>query len=312
MSVETAREPLTTYCRDLASRAKAASRALARRRGGGQGPLAPPLGRGAPLANVEAILEANARDIDAAPGYGLSAAAIDRLTLTDGRIEAIAAALDEVAGLPDPVGEGIESHRRPNGLAVSKVRVPLGVIFMMYESRPNVTADAAALCVKSGNAAILRGGKEARLTNLELHRHPRRSARRRRPAGATPSSTSRRPTAQAVGLLLGHARVHRPGDPPRRRGPDPPRRRRGEDAGPEALSGQLPRLRRRRRRPGDGRLDRPSTPRPSGPASATPPRPCLSIATIAPAFLPEARRGAGPRAASSSAATRRAGPSSPR
>ena len=85
-------------------------------------------------------------------------------------MEAIAASLDEVAGLPDPVGEVIASSRRPNGLDVSQVRVPLGVIFMIYESRPNVTVDAAALCVKSGNAAILRGGKEAIHSNLALHR----------------------------------------------------------------------------------------------------------------------------------------------
>ena len=107
----------------------------------------------------------------------------------------MAAALEEVVALPDPVGEVIEADRRPNGLEVSKVRVPLGVIFMIYESRPNVTADAAALCVKSGNAAILRGGKEAIHSNLALHRDPGRRAGAARPARATPSSWSRPPTA---------------------------------------------------------------------------------------------------------------------
>ena len=115
------------------------------------------------------LLSANALDVAAAPGYGLNAASIDRLTLTPKRIAAMAEGLLQVAALPDPVGEVREGHTRPNGLQVLKVGVPLGVIFFLYESRPNVTADAAALCVKSGNAVILRGGKEARHTNKALH-----------------------------------------------------------------------------------------------------------------------------------------------
>ncbi len=107
------------------------------------------------------VLAGNAQDLAAAPGFGLSDAAIDRLRLTPSRIGQIAVALEEIAMLRDPVGEIIESSVRPNGLEVSKVRVPLGVVFFIYESRPNVTADAAAICVKSGNAVILRGGKEA-------------------------------------------------------------------------------------------------------------------------------------------------------
>ena len=101
---------------------------------------------------------------------GLNAAAIDRLTLSPKRIDEMARALAQVAALADPIGEAISSSRRPNGLEVSQVRVPLGVIFMIYESRPNVTVDAAALCVKSGNAVILRGGKEAIHSNRALHR----------------------------------------------------------------------------------------------------------------------------------------------
>ncbi len=97
----------------------------------------------------------------AAPGYGLSDAAIDRLRLNHKRIDEIAAGLEQVADLPDPIGEIIRTTNRPNGLRIEKVRVPLGVVFFIYESRPNVTADAAAICVKSGNAVILRGGKEA-------------------------------------------------------------------------------------------------------------------------------------------------------
>lgn len=108
-----------------------------------------------------AILAANALDLAAAPGFGLTAAAIDRLRLTPARIDDIAQGMEEVAALPDPIGEVIESTIRPNGLQILKTRVPLGVVFFIYESRPNVTADAAAICVKSGNAVILRGGKEA-------------------------------------------------------------------------------------------------------------------------------------------------------
>lgn len=115
------------------------------------------------------IQSANEQDIAAAPDYGLSEAMVDRLRLTDDRIEAVASALEDVAALPDPVGEVIEGSVRPNGLSVQKIRVPLGVVLFIYESRPNVTADAAALCVKSGNSVILRGGKEALHSNRALH-----------------------------------------------------------------------------------------------------------------------------------------------
>ena len=107
------------------------------------------------------ILEANLRDLNAAPGFGLTEAATDRLRLDSQRIQSIATGVEAVADLPDPVGELIETSTQPNGLEVRKVRVPLGVIFFVYESRPNVTADAAAVALASGNAVILRGGKEA-------------------------------------------------------------------------------------------------------------------------------------------------------
>lgn len=116
-----------------------------------------------------AILEANARDIAAAPDFGLTDAQVDRLRLDENRIDGIASALEEIAKLPDPVGEIYESTTRPNGLLVTRVRVPLGVVFFIFESRPNVTADAAAICVKSGNAVILRGGKEAFHSNQAMH-----------------------------------------------------------------------------------------------------------------------------------------------
>lgn len=112
----------------------------------------------------------NEKDLQQAPDYGLTDAQVDRLRLTESRLQGIATALEEVALLPDPIGEVIGSNTRPNGLMVTQVRVPLGVVFFIYESRPNVTADAAALCVKSGNAVILRGGKEAFHSNLAIYR----------------------------------------------------------------------------------------------------------------------------------------------
>jgi glutamate-5-semialdehyde dehydrogenase len=121
-------------------------------------------------ARTAELLDANAQDVAAGPGYGLNAAAIDRLKLTPARIKSAAAGLRQVATLPDPVGEVREGGVRPNGLQVLKVGVPLGVVFFIYESRPNVTVDAAGLCVKSGNAVILRGGKEAIHSNAALHR----------------------------------------------------------------------------------------------------------------------------------------------
>jgi glutamate-5-semialdehyde dehydrogenase len=115
-----------------------------------------------------ALLAANARDLEEARAAGLEAALIDRLTLTDKGVEAMAAGLEQVAALPDPVGEMTDVKRRPSGIQVGKMRVPLGVIGIIYEARPNVTADAAALCLKSGNAAILRGGKEALHSNQAI------------------------------------------------------------------------------------------------------------------------------------------------
>lgn len=107
------------------------------------------------------ILAANIQDIAAGEAKGLSDAMLDRLRLDTDRIEAIAGGIDQVASLPDPVGEQIEQIDRPNGISISKIRVPIGVIGIIFESRPNVTSDAAVLCLKSGNATILRGGSEA-------------------------------------------------------------------------------------------------------------------------------------------------------
>jgi glutamate-5-semialdehyde dehydrogenase len=114
------------------------------------------------------LLEANAKDLVAGREKGLSSAMLDRLKLDDARIEAMAAGIDHVAMLPDPVGEIMEAWTRPNGIAIEQTRVPIGTIGIIYESRPNVTADAAALCFKTGNATILRGGSEAIHSNRAI------------------------------------------------------------------------------------------------------------------------------------------------
>ncbi|MCC4116932.1 glutamate-5-semialdehyde dehydrogenase [Aromatoleum toluclasticum] len=148
------------YMQTLGRQARAASRQIAR---------ASTADKNAALLAMAAairerrdeLLAANARDVEEARTAGLEPAMIDRLTLNAKGIEAMALGLEQVAALPDPVGEITDVKRRPSGIQVGKMRVPLGVIGIIYEARPNVTADAAALCLKSGNAAILRGGKEA-------------------------------------------------------------------------------------------------------------------------------------------------------
>ncbi len=119
-------------------------------------------------AAAGALQAANAEDLATARSMGLSAAMIDRLTLSDTRVEAMAAALEQIAAQTDPVGQTLAGYNRPNGLRIEKRRVPLGVVGIIFESRPNVTADAAGLCLKSGNACILRGGKEALRSNLAI------------------------------------------------------------------------------------------------------------------------------------------------
>ncbi len=151
---------LASYCLETARKAKRASRALAAVSGAVRNHWLRE-SAAALRTSIEPILAANQLDLAAAPSYGLTDAAIDRLKLTPARIEDIAIGLEQVAALPDPLGEIIESSIRPSGIDVQKVRCPLGVVFFIYESRPNVTADAAAICLKSGNAVILRGGKEA-------------------------------------------------------------------------------------------------------------------------------------------------------
>ena len=117
----------------------------------------------------EKILKSNQTDIKNAKEKNLSPANIDRLLLDDNRIDSMIQSIEEVVSLPDPIGETMDEWTRPNGLNISKVSVPLGVIGIIYESRPNVTSDAAVLCLKSGNAVILRGGSESIETNKSIH-----------------------------------------------------------------------------------------------------------------------------------------------
>ncbi|HEY4456565.1 MAG TPA: glutamate-5-semialdehyde dehydrogenase [Pseudonocardiaceae bacterium] len=120
------------------------------------------------LARTEEIFAANARDVEAGRASGMSEALIDRLTLTPARVEGIAAGLRTVAGLPDPIGEVVRGGVQPNGLEIRQVRVPMGVLGMVYEGRPNVTVDAAGLALKSGNAVLLRGSSSAEQSNTAL------------------------------------------------------------------------------------------------------------------------------------------------
>lgn len=122
------------------------------------------------VAASEQILTANQKDYEIAKEGGMSESLLDRLQLTDARIEAMAEGLEQIAQLPDPLGEVIESFERPNGLLIRKIRVPMGVIGIIYEARPNVTADAFGLCFKTGNAVILKGGKDAFYSNEAITR----------------------------------------------------------------------------------------------------------------------------------------------
>jgi len=160
-------EDLRKLVTDIAVRARAASLALA---------VSPAAARNAALADLaariersrDALLAANRRDLAAAQAGGLTAAQVDRLALTAERLAHLAESVRQVATLPDPLGEVLEETTRPNGLRLRKVRVPIGVIAVIFEARPNVTVDCAVLCLKSGNAAILRGGSEVFETNRAL------------------------------------------------------------------------------------------------------------------------------------------------
>jgi glutamate-5-semialdehyde dehydrogenase len=160
---------------------------------------------GAIRRDSEAILAANRRDVDSVKGK-LSASMVDRLALDAKRVEAIARGLEDVAALPDPVGTSLARWTRPNGLDIERVRVPLGVVGVIYESRPNVTADAGALCLKAGNAAILRGGSESTHSSRAIHACLVEGAVA---AGLPEDAIQIVPTADraAVGVMLGMAGI---------------------------------------------------------------------------------------------------------
>jgi glutamate-5-semialdehyde dehydrogenase len=151
----------------IAVDARRASRVVARLSSGAKNELLTQMAA-ALVANSARLLAENARDLAAAEKKSLAPAMMDRLLLDDARINAMADGLREVAALPDPVGEVTRMWKRPNGLTVGKMRIPLGVIGIIYEARPNVTADAAALCLKAGNAVVLRGGSEAIHSNVAI------------------------------------------------------------------------------------------------------------------------------------------------
>jgi len=158
---------IPAYCMQLADQALAASRSL----GATDGALRDSALRAVAVRLRDAsseLQQANKLDLDAGRDAGLSDAMLDRLKLDEARIEKMAAGVEQVAAQPDPVGQIIEGDVRPSGIRLEKVRVPIGVILIIFESRPNVTSDAAALCIKSGNAVILRGGKEAIHSNAAI------------------------------------------------------------------------------------------------------------------------------------------------
>src|SRR5437867_12574948 len=181
---------LSEQMAQLAKQAKAASRELAK--------LTTAEKNGCLLAMADAlersgnaIKAANALDMQTGAKMGLSAAMLDRLKLDDKRIAGMAKGLREVAALADPVGRVVEERVRPNGLKLRKISTPIGVVVIIYESRPNVTADAASLCFKSGNATILRGGKEAVNSNQTIARVMTEAGRQARAKFARKSSARR-------------------------------------------------------------------------------------------------------------------------
>src|SRR6266849_4260408 len=158
---------IKSYMLEVGRRARAASRAVARANTAAKN-QALIAAANAARRDAKKLLAANTEDVKSARGAGKDAAFIDRLTLTEETIEGMAEGLEQVARLPDPVGQISDLHQQPSGIRVGRMRVPLGVIGIIYESRPNVTADAAALCLKAGNACILRGGSEAVRSNLAI------------------------------------------------------------------------------------------------------------------------------------------------
>jgi glutamate-5-semialdehyde dehydrogenase len=163
MTTETIDRAIPALC----ARARAAARVLAPKERAAKDRALGAVARGLRASALD-LLAANAADLDAARARGTKGALLDRLALDEGRVRAVADSVESVVALPDPVGETIAETTRPNGLRVRRVRVPLGVVAMIYEARPNVTAEASALCLKAGNAVVLRGGSEAARSNAAI------------------------------------------------------------------------------------------------------------------------------------------------
>ena len=222
-------------------------------------------------AQSDAILAANEEDLRNAKGR--DAAFLDRLRLTPKLVEQMAAGVEAVVALEDPVGKISDRVRRPTGIEVARMRVPLGVVGIIYESRPNVTADAAALCIKSGNACILRGGSESLASNRAIAACVRAGLKS---AGLPETAVQLVDSADraAVGALITLHGIRRHHRAARRQGADRAPVARVEDPDDQAPRRRLPRLRRRQRRRGDGGEASPTTPRRSATAPATPWKRC--------------------------------------
>ncbi len=240
------------------------------------------------MREKDAILAKNAKDLERAKAKGTSKAMLDRLALNEGRIAGMAEGLVDLTSLPDPVGEVVSMWVRPNGLRIGQQRVPMGVVGIIYEARPNVTADAIGLCIKSGNAVILRGGSEAIDSNIAIVRVMEEAANKAGlPAGAIQliDDTSREAT-KALMRMNGVVDVPHP---PRRRGMirvgRGERHGAGDRDGPRgtAMRGRAGRLRH-----GQGHRHRHEDP--AGPPSATRARRCWSLKTSPKGFCPAAWR----------------------
>ena len=231
---------LTEQMTQLAQQAKAASRELARLTTADKNACLLAMAD-ALEQNAAAIKAANALDMEAGAKLGLSAAMLDRLRLDDKRIAAMAKGLREVAALPDPVGRVLDERVRPNGLKLQKVATPIGVVVIIYESRPNVTADAAGLCFKSGNATILRGGKEALNSNQTIARIMIEAGQQTL-AGFPEHAIQVVPTTdrEAIKELLVADAIRGSVHAARRRRFDPRRGRMLEGAGDQTLQRRLP------------------------------------------------------------------------
>ena len=204
-------------------------------------------------ANKQQILAANTKDVEAGRANGTSAALLDRLTLNDTRIAALAAALENLAGLPDPVGNVVRGQTLPNGLRLRQINVPMGVVAAIYEARPNVTVDIAGLALKSGNAVILRGGSAAAFTNEALIRVLREALES---VGLPADAVQSVDQYGREGANVAHAgpRTRGRADSPRRPGTDPDRGQQLLRAGHRDRRGERPHLHRRvgQRRHGGG------------------------------------------------------------